>query len=91
MFTLLRIRFYPFSFRSVLPVHIAPGTFEYAMKTISVHIAPLQVQRNGMILSLILAFSKVSVFDVHTAFMRFQKYPFSKCVFKILRFYSGAM
>ena len=32
MFTLLRIRFYPFSFRSVLPVHIAPGTFEYAMK-----------------------------------------------------------
>ena len=45
MFTLLRIRFYPFSFRSVLPVHIAPGTFEYAMKTISVHIAPLQVRR----------------------------------------------
>ena len=45
MFTLLRILFYPFSFRSVLPVHIAPSTFEYAMKTISVHIAPLQVQR----------------------------------------------
>ena len=47
MFTLLRIRFYPFSFRSVLPVHIAPGTFEYAMKTTSVHIAPLQVQRKS--------------------------------------------
>ena len=31
-----------------------------------------------MILSLILAFSKVSVFDVHTAFLRFQKSPFSK-------------
>ena len=31
-----------------------------------------------MILSLILAFSKVSVFDVHTAFLRFQKSPFSE-------------
>ena len=32
MFTLLRIRFYPFSYRSVLPVHTAPGTFENGMK-----------------------------------------------------------
>ena len=32
MFTLLRIRFYPFSYRSVLPVHTAPDTFENGMK-----------------------------------------------------------
>ena len=41
-----------------------------------------------MILSLILAFSKVSVFDVHTAFcvfksLRFQKYPFSSAFSKV--------
>ena len=37
-----------------------------------------------MILSLILVFSKVSVFDVHTEFLRFQKSPFSKVsVFKV--------
>ena len=43
-----------------------------------------------MILSLILAFSKVSVFDVHTAFLRFQKPPFSKAsVFKSIRFQSA--
>ena len=33
MLTLLRIHFYPFSYRSVLPVHTAPGTFENGMKT----------------------------------------------------------
>ena len=33
MFTLLRIHFYPFSYRSVLPVHTAPDTFENGMKT----------------------------------------------------------
>ena len=33
MLTLLRIRFYPFSYRSVLPVHTAPDTFEKGMKT----------------------------------------------------------
>ena len=32
-FTLLHIRIYPFSCRSVLPVHTAPGTFENAVKT----------------------------------------------------------
>ena len=32
MFTLLRIRFYPFSYRSILPVHTAPDTFENGMK-----------------------------------------------------------
>ena len=32
MFTLLRIRFYPFSYRSVLPVHTATDTFENGMK-----------------------------------------------------------
>ena len=33
MFTLLGIRFYPFSYRSVLPVHTAPDTFENGIKT----------------------------------------------------------
>ena len=42
-------------------------------------------------LLLLLAFSKVSVLGVHTAFLRFQKSPFSVftlpfCVFKSLRF-----
>ena len=33
MFTLLRIHFYPFSYRSVLPVYTAPDTFENGIKT----------------------------------------------------------
>ena len=33
MFSLLRIHFYPFSYRSVLPALTAPDTFENGMKT----------------------------------------------------------
>ena len=39
MFTLLRFRFYPFLLMKTLPVHIAPFSNEYAMKTIGVHTA----------------------------------------------------
>ena len=38
-FTLLRFHFYPFLLTKTLPVHIAPFSNRYAMKTIGVHIA----------------------------------------------------
>ena len=39
-FTLLRFHFYPFLLMKTLPVHIAPFSNRYAMKTKGVHIAP---------------------------------------------------
>ena len=39
-FTQLRFRFYPFLLIKTLPVHIAPFSNEYVMKTIGVHTAP---------------------------------------------------
>ena len=48
MFTLLRIRFYTFSYRSVLPVHTAPGTFENGMKTMTrTHCSALDKKENA--------------------------------------------
>ena len=38
-FTLFRFHFYPFLLMKTLPVHIAPFSNRYAMKTIGVHIA----------------------------------------------------
>ena len=76
MFTLLRIRFYPFSFRSVLPVHIAPGTFEYAMKTISVHSIRFRCSH------CIFGFSKVSVFksiNFQSAFSKVSVFIAEQC------------
>ena len=78
MLTLLRILVYPFSFRSVLPVHIAPGKFEYPMKTIKCsNCSTLDKTENAMKIRLLLAFSKVSVFAYSVFTLRF-------CVFKSL-------
>ena len=43
MFTLLRFRFYPFLLIKALPIHIAPFSNRYGMKTIGVHIAPAKL------------------------------------------------
>ena len=49
MFTLLRIRFYPFPCRSVLPFHTAPDTFENGMKTMKrPHYSALDKKENAM-------------------------------------------
>ena len=48
MFTLLRIRFDPFSYRSVLPVHTAPDTFENGIKTMThSHCSALDKKENA--------------------------------------------
>ena len=48
MFTLLRIRFYPFSYRSFLPVHTAPNTFENGMRTMKrSHCSALDKKENA--------------------------------------------
>ena len=48
MFTLLRIRFYPCSYRFVLPVHTAPDTFENGMKTMKrSHCSALDKKENA--------------------------------------------
>ena len=48
MFTLLRVHFYPFSYRSVLPVHTAPDTFENGMKTMKrSHYSALDKKENA--------------------------------------------
>ena len=39
-FTLLRFRFHPFLWMKTLPVHTAPPSDKYSMKTLGVHIAP---------------------------------------------------
>ena len=48
MFTLLRIRFYPYSYRSVLPLHTAPDTFENGVKTMKrSHCSALDKKENA--------------------------------------------
>ena len=48
MFTLLRIHFNPFSYRSVLPVHTTPDTFENGMKTMKrSHCSALDKKENA--------------------------------------------
>ena len=48
MFTVLRIHFYPFSYRSVLPAHTAQDTFENGMKTMKrSHCSALDKKENA--------------------------------------------
>ena len=48
MFTLLRIHLYPFSYRSVLPIHTAPDTFENGMRTMKrSHCSALDKKENA--------------------------------------------
>ena len=48
MFTLLRIRFYPFSYRSVLSVHTAPDSYKNGMKTMKLsHCSALDKKENA--------------------------------------------
>ena len=96
MFTLLHILFYPFLFGPVLPDHIAPGIFEYVMKTIKCsHFSTLDKTENAIEIRVLQAFSKLSVFASSVFTLRFcvsKSFHFHKSPFsKVLHFHSGGM
>ena len=90
MLTLLRIRFYPFPYRSVLHVNTTPDTFENGMKTTKrSHCSALDKKENATKWFTALATAFCCVVVVFSVFksicfrcshcvLRFQKSPLSK-------------